>query len=97
GEHAIGACGRSSIRKFLEAHLQNRIEITEEHERDIRVKAQPPNEIENAGKCGPGAQRTVASAVNGGAVGNGIAERHAKLDDVCARFSRGAKNFLSGI
>jgi len=38
----------SSYRKVFKPHLQNRIEITEKHERHIRPQTNPPDEIDNA-------------------------------------------------
>ena len=43
---APACCTR--YRKFLKPHLQNRIEITEKHERHFRSQTNPPDEINNA-------------------------------------------------
>ncbi len=36
-EHAVGAGFGGGVRKFLEAHLQNRIEVAEKHQRNLRI------------------------------------------------------------
>ena len=65
-QHAIGAGRGSRFGEFLEAHLQDRIEIAEKNERHLAVRAQAPDEIEHSRQRGAGAQRAFAGALNRG-------------------------------
>jgi len=93
GEDSIVSSRCGGIGEFLEAHLQNRIEVAEENERHIRMNTNPPGKVEDSGKCGSAAQGTFTRALNGWPVGHGVAERHAELDYVGA-CSGGRENYL---
>src|SRR6266478_661746 len=100
-EDAIGAGGCGSRCEFFEAHLEDGIVVAEEDKRDFvhgRVRlANAANEIEDAGQRGTGFQSALRGTLNGGAVGEGIAEGHAKLDDVGAGFGKREDKLQRGI
>ena len=90
------APARGRIREFLDAHLQDRIEVAEKHQRHIRLQSQPPDQLDHARERRPAAQRPFARPLNRRAIGHRIAERHAQLDHVRAGFGGGQHDFLAG-
>ena len=55
GKHAVGTVRRGGFCKFRQSHLQEGIEITKEHQRHVRARAQVADEFEHAGKSCPAA------------------------------------------
>src|SRR6266568_3944285 len=96
GENGGGGGG-----EFFEAHLQNGIVVAEEDKRDIvrwgARLADAADEIEDAGKRGARFQGTFGGALDGGAVGERIAERDTEFDDVGASFRKFQDKLLCGI
>src|SRR5262245_15939568 len=88
-ENAVGSGGGSGRGEFLETHLKDGIVVTEEDERNLRRFANVADEIENAVKRGAGLERAFGSALDSGAIGERIAEGHAKFDYVGASFGEG--------
>ena len=81
-QHAVCSRFRRLGRKFLQPHLQNRIEVAEKHERHIAAAPKPRDQIQNSRQRGAASQRAFAGALNRRPVGQRIAERHAQLDHV---------------
>ena len=96
-EDAVGAGVAGGACKFFEAHLQDGIVVAEEHERNLRGFANAAHQIEDAGQRGAGFQRAFGGALNGGAVGERIAERNAQLDDIGAGFGQGENELQRGV
>src|SRR5216683_799915 len=101
GENAVGPSGCGSGGEFFEAHLQNRIVVAKEDKRDIvrwgARLADAADEIEDASKRGARFQGAFGSALDGRAVGERIAERHAEFDHVCASFGKCENEFQRGV
>ena len=77
--------GSGSGCEFFESHLQDGIVVAEEDERNLRRLADAANEIHNPGESRARFQGTLGSSLNRGAIGEGITERHAELDNISAR------------
>ena len=84
-ENAIGAGLRGRGGEFFQAHLEDGIEIAEEHQRHLAGLANSPHEREHTGKRRAGLQSALGGALNRGSIGEGIAEGHAEFDDIGAR------------
>src|SRR5713226_731481 len=84
GEDAVCTRFAGGTREFFEAHLQDRIVVAEEHERDLRRLANAADEIDYTSERGAGFKGALGGALDGGAVGEGIAEGNAEFDDVGA-------------
>src|SRR5476651_1334587 len=80
GQDAVGTSRCCSFRKFLQTHLQEGIEITEKHERDVRARTEMANEFKYAGESCSAAQRAFARTLNDGAIRNWIAEGDTEFD-----------------
>ena len=85
------------IGKFLDAHLQNRIEIAEENQRNLGVCAKTLHKLDHAREGRSAAHGAFARALNRRSVGDRIAERHAQLDHVRACLRRSQHDFLGRI
>ena len=96
-EDAIGAGLRGSGGKFFETHLEDGVVIAEEDERNLAGLADAMNEIEDAGQSRAGFQGTFGSALDRGAIGEGIAEGHAEFDDVGSSFGQCENKFVRGV
>jgi hypothetical protein len=66
--------------------LQDGIVVTEKHERNLRGFADATNEIDYTSERSARFQGAFGGALNGGAIGERIAEGDAELDDVGAGF-----------
>src|ERR1700730_13573965 len=96
-EDTVGACFAGGAREFLEAHLQDGIVVTEKHERGLGGCADATNEIDYAGERGAGFEGALGGALNGGAVGERIAEGDAEFDDVGAGFGKCEDELQRGV
>ena len=96
-EDAVGSGLRGSRGKFLQSHLQDGIEVAEEDKRDLAGFADAANQIENAASVAPALQGAFGGTLNRGAIGERIAEGHAKFDDVGAGFGERQDKFERGI
>ena len=64
-QHAVGARCCRGVGEFLQAHLQDRIEIAEEHQRHVACAVRSrADKIDHARERGPAAQRAFARALN---------------------------------
>src|SRR6185437_2588124 len=97
GEGAIGAGLRGGGGEFFEAHAQNRIEIAEENQRHLRLRAYATDDFDDACERGAGADGAFAGALDRGAVGHGIAEGHAEFDEAGAGLCGGKGDLHAGI
>src|SRR6266436_152416 len=96
-EDTVSASRRSSGGKFFEAHLKDGIVVAEKEQRHFRRLPNATNEIEHSRERRTGFQGTLGSALNRRAIGEGIAERYAKLDDVRAGFGERKDELPRGI
>ncbi len=84
----------SSSGKFLKAHLQHRIEISEQHERDLAALPDAAHQFENTSERCTRFQCAFGGALNRGAIGKRIAERHAEFNNVGARIRQGENKLV---
>ena len=92
-EDAVGASGCGGGGEFFQAHLENGIVVAEEDEGDFAGFADFTDEIEDFGEGGTGFKGAFGGALDGGAIGEGVAERDAEFDDVGASFGEGEDEF----
>ena len=90
GEQAAvdAACGGIARQRF-QAVAQHRIHIGEQQQRDFGALADLRGDIEHGGELRAGLQRAIAAALDHRAVGDGIGEGNAQLDQIrAAAFER---------
>ena len=75
-------------REPLRAVAQERIGVSEEHDRNRRVAAELGDELEHARERGADGERPLGRALQGRTVRHGIRERHAELDQIGVRRRR---------
>ncbi len=93
GQNAVRTSGRGGGCEFLEPHLQDRIVVAEEDERNLGGLSDPTNEIEDSCQCCPGFKCALGGTLDRRAIGKGIAERHAKFDHVRTGFGERQDEF----
>ena len=69
----------------VEAVAEQRVHVAEEEERHVGARADPARRLEHAGQAHAALQRAVAGALDDGAVGQRVRERHPELEDVRPR------------
>src|SRR6266436_2906049 len=84
GEDAVGPSFAGGAREFFQAQLEDGIVVAEEHERNLRGLTDAADEFDYTGERGAGFKGALGGALNGGAVGERIAEGNAEFDDVGA-------------
>lgn len=95
-ENAVGACVGSGSSEFFEAHLQDGIVVAEEDEGNLAGLANLADEVDDLTKSGAGFESAFRGALDGGAVGERIAEGNAKFDDIGARIRESENKFVRG-
>src|SRR5260370_39516911 len=79
GEDAVSGDFAGGARECFEAHLQARVVVAKERERELRGLTDAANEIDYTGERGAGFESAFGCALDGGAVGgrsaDGTAER----------------------
>ena len=95
-QDAVDAGCSRGIAEFFEPHLQNRIEIAEQDEGNVRLSTHRLYKRDHAGERRAAAQRAFAGALNHWAIRHGIAERYTEFDDVRARARHGQHELLGG-
>ncbi len=74
----------AAAQNLIQSKLQNGIQVREDDEPGLRLLADLLRHIEHAGQIGSVLQRALAGALDHRAIGDGIAEGNAQLDDVGA-------------
>src|SRR5216683_4016455 len=93
GEHAVGPSFAGGAREIFQAHLEDGIVVAEEHERNLRGLANAADEIDDTGERGAGFKGALGGTLDGGAVGERIAEGDTELDDVGGSVSKREDKF----
>ncbi len=85
------------LRHVFEAVAQQRIEITEEHDRNSGGLHRAGCDFKHGVQFDAAGQRALAGTLNHGAIGCGIAERHTHLDGRGSAARHGNQQFVSGL
>src|SRR5437773_3940340 len=83
-EAAIDAGGGCVVAKTIQAVTEDGVQIGEEEERDFGTRTDFAGDVEDGGESGSGFERTLAGALDHGAIGDGVAEGDAQLDEISA-------------
>ena len=90
-EDAVGAARSRVTCQPLRPVAQERIGVSEEHDRNRRVAAELGDELEHARERGADGERTLGRALQGRPVRHGVRERHAELDQIGSGVDGGAQ------
>ena len=86
---AIDAGGRRVTGEAFQAIAQYRVEIGEEQQGNLGGGANLAGDLEHGGQGGAGLEGALAGALDDGAIGDGVAEGDAELDEIGAAADHG--------
>ena len=92
-EDAIGTGHRGIVMEGFEAVGVNGIEVSEEHDGDFGMLAEILHQLEGVLCRGAGIEGTLSSALDDGAVGEGVGEGNSEFDDINTGGIKGAQDF----
>ena len=76
-QNPIDACFSSFIDEPVQSELQQRVEVTEEDDRNVSLRARGGNDFQDFVETETVTQRAFGSSLNDGPIGHRIAEGHA--------------------
>ncbi|MFO1522601.1 MAG: hypothetical protein U1G05_11285 [Kiritimatiellia bacterium] len=89
--------GRGVADGVLEAVGDQRVQVAEEHQRDLRAFADAADQVQHPGEGGAAGQGALGGALVGRAVGQRIGEGNAQLDDVRPRLFQAQHGVEGGV
>ena len=92
-EQAVDSGRVRGLGEAVEAVLEERVVVAEEHDRNFGLAPQAGGEVEGFRQRHAGLERALGGFLDDGAVGSRIGERHAEFENVDAGAAGGAEDF----